>query len=803
MYRVGVMTELAQNHQTLEPLGERIRANFAGFKRQMPSGTHIVLLCDDSAEQLSIVAHSSRHTPTNPSCTISLEDSFVATKVFSAKGATVFNTPELAKKDESEFFQQFNIRSIVAAPLMSYETPVGIIMVTRADGGSDFNRADIADVNCVAQKLSYMLQLPATETAEFNNSQRHEHYQLLNEQTSSPVMVLNKDLQVCEVNGAAAELFGLQANKMIGSDFSGYFAVNEPCMKSLRAVDQNGATAFEISLYRSDGAELYVGVYASLITLDKFPMVKVFLRDLTKNKSAEDNLVRVNNHVIHILESTSDAYIALDDNWKVTYFNKQAESLFQISRKDVLGDVLWEVVPDIASTFYQRFRHSLRDGVNLTFDSYYPPSDRWIETQTYPHSDGLSVYFRDITERRRADNLLRERELHLRTLLDNMLDGVMTVDSDGIIRTFNSAMQRMSGYLANEVIGQNVKILACEKNAEECNPGLWRFYEDDTSGGAGNRHEVEIIRRDGERFPAELSIGEMQVGDEWSYIVTVLDLTEKKRAEAELIAHREQLEELVRDRTADLLIVRDQADRANQAKSIFLANMSHELRTPLNAIIGYSELLYEEIDVSKPQDMRDDLNKIRSAGAHLLDLISNILDLSKIEAGKMDMNVEPLDLCSLLDDVVATVEPIVIKNSNQLRMDRADDVQSIVADNLWVRQSLLNLLGNAAKFTEDGLIKLDVSLVDKSGVKCVQFIITDTGIGMTEEQVGNLFEAFHQADHSVTTKYGGTGLGLTISQRLCRIMGGDVTVSSEPGKGSIFVMHVPVEVEPDAEWSSE
>jgi signal transduction histidine kinase len=231
--------------------------------------------------------------------------------------------------------------------------------------------------------------------------------------------------------------------------------------------------------------------------------------------------------------------------------------------------------------------------------------------------------------------------------------------------------------------------------------------------------------------------------------------------------------------------------------------MSHELRTPLNAIIGYSELLYEEIDVSKPQDMRDDLNKIRSAGAHLLDLISNILDLSKIEAGKMDMNVEPLDLCSLLDDVVATVEPIVIKNSNQLRMDRADDVQSIVADNLWVRQSLLNLLGNAAKFTEDGLIKLDVSLVDKSGVKCVQFIITDTGIGMTEEQVGNLFEAFHQADHSVTTKYGGTGLGLTISQRLCRIMGGDVTVSSEPGKGSIFVMHVPVEVEPDAEWSSE
>ncbi len=797
------MTELAQKHHALEPLGERVRANFAGLKRQMPSGTQIVLLCDDAAEQLLIVAHSSAHAPANPSYNIPLKGSFIAPKVFSAKSAMLLNAPELTKKDESEFFQQFNISSMVAAPLMNNDTPVGIIMVTRANEEPPFNRKDIADVDNVARKLSNMLQLSVSNVGEYSKGQGYKHYQFLNEKTSSPVMVLNKDLQVCEVNSAAAELFGLPAKKMIGSDFSGYFAANEPCMKSLKGVEQDGATAFEISLYRSDGAELYVGVYASLITLDGFPMVKIFLRDLTKNKIAEDSLVRVNKHVTHILESTSDAYIALDDSWKVTYFNKQAEYLFQISRKDVLGNPLWEAVPDITGIFHQRFRHSVRDGVNLTFDSYYPPSDRWVETQTYPHSDGLSVYFRDITERRRADNLLRERELHLRTLLDNMLDGVMTVDSSGIIRTFNSAMQRMSGYLANEVIGQNVKILACEKNAEECDPGLWRFYEDDTSGGVGNRHEVVIICRDGERFPAELSIGEMQVGDEWSYIVTVLDLTEKKRAENELIAHREQLEDLVRDRTADLLIVRDQANRANKAKSIFLANMSHELRTPLNAIIGYSELLHEEIDASKPQDIRDDLNKIRSAGAHLLDLISNILDLSKIEAGKMDMKLDPLDLCSLLDDIVATVEPIVEKNGNKLKMSRSDDVQSVIADNLWVRQSLLNLLANAAKFTENGLIKLEASLIDKSGVKCVQFTITDTGIGMTEEQVGNLFEAFHQADHSVTTKYGGTGLGLTISQRLCQIMGGDISVSSEHGKGSVFVMHVPVEVKPDADWSSE
>ena len=797
------MSELTKKHHVVETLGERVRANFAGLKRQMPVGTHVVLLCDDNAEQLFVAAHSSKTAPANPSFNIPLHESFIATKVFSTGCASKFDVPESSKKDESDFFQQFGVCSIIAAPLTRNEKPAGIIMVTRADDDLGFNQADVSKVERVSQKLGYMLRMTASDADKSNTIQSHEHYRALNEQTSNPVMVLNKDLQVCEANGAAAELFGMKAKKMIGSDFSGYFAANEPRMKSLRDVEKNGATTFEIALYRSDGSERYIGVYASLITLDGFPMVKIFLRDLTQNKIAEDNLVRVNNHVTHILESTSDAYISLDDTWKVTYFNKQAEFLFQISRKDVLDNILWEAVPDITSTFYQRFRLSLRDNVNLTFDSYYPPSDRWVETQTYAHSDGLSVYFRDITERRRADNLLRERELHLRTLLDNMLDGVMTVDSDGIIRTFNSAMQRMSGYLANEVIGQNVKILACEKNSEECNPGLWRFYEDDNSGGVGNRHEVEIVRRTGERFPAELSIGEMQVGDEWSYIVTVLDLTEKKQVQDELIAHRERLEELVRDRTADLLIVRDQAEKASQAKSIFLANMSHELRTPLNAIIGYSELLYEDVEDHKPKEIRDDLNKIRSAGSHLLDLISNILDLSKIEAGRMDMKLEPLDVCSLLDDIVTTVAPIIEKNSNKLVMNRTDDVQSMFADNLWMRQSLLNLLANAAKFTENGLIKLEASLVEKSGVSCAQFKIIDTGIGMTEEQVSNLFEAFHQADHSVTAKYGGTGLGLTISQRLCRIMGGDITVSSEIGKGSVFVMHVPIEVEPDADWSSD
>lgn len=794
------MSGFNENHsmENPNPLGKRVRANFAGLKRQMPMGTRIVLLNDDDVDHLSVVAHSSDIAPTNPPYHIDMEASFIVPRVFAAGGATSFKLEDITQEEESEFIRQFDIRSMIAAPVMSHGKPVGIVMVGRSDGESAFSQTDFADVGRVAQKLGHiLLQTPKRQISNKDLlALSPEHFRTLNEKVVNPVVVMDTNLEVYEVNKAAAELFGLEAKEIEGSNFSSYFAENESCMQSLRDIEQDGSAAFEITLHSNDGNDLYVGVQASLIKLGGVPMVKVFLRDLTKKKTAQDNLVRLNKHVIYILESTSDAYIALDASWHVTYFNKQAENLFQTSREDVFGNVLWEVLPEITGTFYQHFRQSLRDAVNLTFETYYPPSDRWIEVQTFHHIDGLSVYLRDVTERCRANNLLRERELHLRTLLDHMLDGVMTIDSCGVIQMFNSAMQKMTGYQPEEMIGQNVRKLACDEKSDVCDMTLWRFYDDEVLDGAGKRREVEIVRRSGEPFPAELAIGEMQVENDHLFIVTVRDLTEKKRAEAELNAHREKLEEMVRERTTDLLVVRDQAEKANQAKSVFLANISHELRTPLNAIIGYSELLCDELEMNEPQVIQDDLEKIRAAGSHLLGLINNVLDLSKIEAGKLDMHLEDIDLKRLLDEIVITVDSLMKKNHNSFVMNCADDVQGMVADNLWVRQSLLNLLGNAAKFTEQGKVTLNVLRISQSGQECIEFVVSDTGIGMTEQQMENLFQAFQQADHCITATYGGTGLGLTISQRLCRVMGGDITVTSEPGKGSVFIMRLPVKVAP-------
>jgi signal transduction histidine kinase/DNA-binding response OmpR family regulator len=297
-------------------------------------------------------------------------------------------------------------------------------------------------------------------------------------------------------------------------------------------------------------------------------------------------------------------------------------------------------------------------------------------------------------------------------------------------------------------------------------------------------------------------------------------ITSEQRAREELRQSHQQLaeynltlEQRVEQRTAELARAtrvaqeaREAAEEANHAKSQFLANMSHELRTPLNAIIGYSEMLQEDAIDMEYTEILPDLRKIYTAGKHLLDLINDILDLSKIEAGRMDLFLEDIDLPALVDNVVSTIQPLVEKNQNVLELQNDEAVPTIYADQTKVRQVLFNLLSNASKFTEQGRILLEVI---GEGETCspaapvpdpcrhIIFRITDTGIGIPHEQMQRLFTAFTQADASTTRKYGGTGLGLVISQRFCQMMGGDIQVESEEGQGTKFTVRLPVEVRPE------
>jgi adenylate cyclase len=266
-------------------------------------------------------------------------------------------------------------------------------------------------------------------------------------------------------------------------------------------------------------------------------------------------------------------------------------------------------------------------------------------------------------------------------------------------------------------------------------------------------------------------------------VATYADITELKQREAELAGLVHELE-----------VARDAAQEASRTKSSFLANMSHELRTPLNAIIGVTEMLEEDAREFKREDEIEPLGRVQRAARHLLALINDILDLSKIEAGKMDLVLESFPVATLISDAVHTVEAIASKNGNRIVVNCPDAVGSIYADQIRVRQALMNLVSNAAKFTSNGTVTVSAARKWTPDGEQVEFAVADTGIGMSPDQLAKLFQEFSQADSSTTRKYGGTGLGLAISRRFCQMMGGDISVESELGRGSKFLIELPVHV---------
>ncbi|WP_298258557.1 ATP-binding protein [Bradyrhizobium sp.] len=263
---------------------------------------------------------------------------------------------------------------------------------------------------------------------------------------------------------------------------------------------------------------------------------------------------------------------------------------------------------------------------------------------------------------------------------------------------------------------------------------------------------------------------------------------------ANMITMRSDLEreaERHRETSIRLREAKDMADHANRAKSIFLAKMSHELRTPLNAVIGFSEILLDDVEFDgKDSRKKADLQRINSAGKHLLSLVTDVLDLSKIESNHIDLKIEKFDLNEMVREVVATVEPMVVENNNKLVVKCPPDLGIVSTDPTKLRQAALNLLSNAAKFTQNGTVTLGVQRRKRQAGDWIEIQVHDTGIGIAEDEIGRLFQNFGQANRSTASKYGGTGLGLALSQKLCALMGGAISVKSEVGQGSIFSIRV-------------
>lgn len=372
-----------------------------------------------------------------------------------------------------------------------------------------------------------------------------------------------------------------------------------------------------------------------------------------------------------LFENLDNAFIDINGEWVITHINANASQDLEKRPEELIGQLFWNVFPPELGQDKQHYYHqAINEQSIITFETRFLAKSRWLEFQLKPSIDGLSIFWQDISNSKKAEFQLA---------------------------------------------------LSLEANDEALKKA------DDA----------------------------------------------RKKAEIERL----------------------KAEQANQAKSEFLANMSHELRTPLNAIIGYSEMLEEDAEDLGQDDFVPELQKIQGAGKHLLGLINDVLDLSKVEAGHMELYLETFAIIPLVKDVLSTMQPVIANNNNILNIQCSDDIDKMYADPVKVRQSLFNLLSNASKFTQNGTITLSVSTYSNANNNWIEFRIEDTGIGMMPDQLQKIFNAFAQADSSTTRKYGGTGLGLTITKRFIEMMGGTVNVESTVNKGTTFILKIPQTVQ--------
>ena len=504
---------------------------------------------------------------------------------------------------------------------------------------------------------------------------------------------------------------------------------------------------------------------------------------MTEPKPATED---IQDFAQNIVDTVREPLLMLDTTLRVQSANRAFYQTFHVSPQETethliyeLGNGQWDI-PDL--------RTLLEDVVpkssvfnDFELEHTFPVIGRRVmllnarKLLAGNHGELLVLAMEDVTERRRAEADLKAIGTYAQDIVDTVREPLLMLDTTLRVQSANRAFYQTFHVSPEETENHLIYELG---NGQWDIPDLRTLLEDVVpKSSVFSDFELEHTFPVIGRRVMLLNARQLLAGSHAELLVLAMeDVTERRRAEEEVESAKEA------------------AEAASKTKSLFLANMSHELRTPLNAILGYSEMLQEEAAERKFDGFNADLEKINAAGRHLLSLINDILDLSKIEAGKMELFIENFDVATLIADVASTVRPLVEKNANKLHVEMAPNLGMMHADQIKVRQSLFNLLSNAAKFTREGHVTLDTRREGMDGSDWIVFRVTDTGIGLNSNQILNLFQAFSQADASTTRKFGGTGLGLALTRRFCQMMGGDVVVHSTPGSGSTFTIKLPAMV---------
>ena len=491
-----------------------------------------------------------------------------------------------------------------------------------------------------------------------------------------------------------------------------------------------------------------------------------------------------------LAENAGDCIFWIDQEAQFQYVSPACERLSGYGCDEFLADpgLMYEIVhPDDRTLYRQHLSDGLgsADANDLEFRIVRKDGVlRWIahHCQSIYGEDGEYLgrrgTSRDITERKLVEEQLRKLSLAVEQSPESIVITNLAADIEYVNESFLSN----TGYSRAEVIGRNPRILQSGRTPTQTYAALW----DALTHGRIWKGEFSNTRKDGSEYVEFAIVTPIRLpdGQITHYVAVKEDITEKKRNGEELDRHRHHLEELVASRTEELAAARAMADAANQAKSAFLANMSHEIRTPMNAIVGLTHLMRR---AGPTPEQSERLAKIDAAAHHLLSIINDILDLSKIEAGRLELEQTDFALGAVLDHVRSLIAETAGSKGLSIEVDGGDVPLWLRGDPTRLRQALLNYAGNAVKFTARGSIALQARLLEDDGDELlVRFAVQDSGIGIAADVLARLFESFEQADVSTTRKYGGTGLGLAITRRLARMMGGEAGAESVPGKGSTF-----------------
>ncbi len=554
---------------------------------------------------------------------------------------------------------------------------------------------------------------------------------------------------------------------------------------------------YELTYIRQDGTRFPAMVSVTALRDMQGTIIGYLLigTDNTARKQVEEEQKKLDQrlrdqqfYTRSLIESNIDALMTTDPRGIITDVNKQMEGLTGCTRDELIGAPFKNYFTDpdraqaginlvLSEKKVKDYELTVlaRDGME-TVVSYNATTfyDRDRKLQ------GVFAAARDVTVQKQASQ-------YARSLIEASLDPLVTINAEGTITDVNEASIEATGLPRENLIGTDFSDYFTEPDKARAG------YQKAFSEGFVRDYPLAIRHTTGR--VKDVLYNAAVYKDEKDQVLGVFaaarDVTQRKRFEQSLQESNFELEIAI----GTAAKAKEAAEAANRTKSLFLANMSHELRTPLNAILGYSEMLQEEASEQELDGFLPDLQAIHLAGKNLLSLINDILDLSKIEAGKMDLYLETFNVPELIAEVVGTARVLVDANANTLSVTCPADLGTMFADLTKTRQSLFNLLSNATKFTKEGSIALDVSKHMMDGREWIWFRVSDTGIGMTSDQLAKLFQTFSQADTSTTRKFGGSGLGLALTRRFCQLMGGDVTVESVPGRSSVFTLKIPATVQ--------